>query len=116
MTDQKWKIFLEVPDNLDESWTNIALIGGMADGVEDEYSLANNFKRVGDVLLRHGLKDFEAYQLLYPVLYNYRHAIELYLKTFVTPKKRTHDLSKLMDQFSEYIKENHGVEIPAWFK
>lgn len=116
MAKQELKIFLDVPDDLDETWTHVALFGGMVDGAHDDYSLANNFKQAGDILIQRGLGNLEAYELLYPVLYNYRHAIELYLKAIVTPQKRNHDLATLMEQFKKFMKETHGEEVPRWFE
>lgn len=116
MAGQELKIFLDVPDDLDETWTHVALFGGMVDGAHDDYSLANNFKQAGDILIQRGLNELEAYELLYPVLYNYRHAIELYLKAIVTPKKRNHDLATLMQQFRILMKEIHSEEVPVWFE
>ncbi|MBN8590749.1 MAG: hypothetical protein J0M33_03280 [Anaerolineae bacterium] len=116
MTNQELKIFLDIPDDLDEMWTHVALFGGMVDGAHDDYSLANNFRQAGDILIQRGLGDIDAHELLYPVLYNYRHAIELYLKAIVKPKERNHDLSKLMKQFNKFIQETHSEKVPAWFE
>jgi hypothetical protein len=116
MAKQELKIFLDIPDDLDETWTHVALFGGMVDGAHDAYSLANNFRQAGDILIQRGLGDLEAYELLYPVLYNYRHAIELYLKAIVKSPKKTHKLATLMEQFKKITKENYGEEVPAWFE
>lgn len=116
MVNQRWKIFLDVPDDIDETWTHAALFGGMVDGAHDDYSLANNFRMAGDILIQRGLEHFGAYELLYPVLYNYRHAIELYLKAIVKPVKRNHDLAGLMNQFKNLLKERHNVNVPTWFE
>lgn len=115
MTENKWRIFLDVPDDLDETWTHVALFGGMVDGAHNEYSLACNFKQSGDVLIKHGLKDMEAYELLYPVLFNYRHAVELYLKALVQPQKRNHDLGNLLNQLENLLANHHATEMPKWF-
>ncbi|MBZ0276661.1 MAG: HEPN domain-containing protein [Anaerolineae bacterium] len=116
MTKQELKIFLDIPDDLDETWTHVALFGGMVDGAHDFYSLANNFKQAGDVLIQRGLGNLEAYELLYPVLFNYRHAIELYLKAILKSQEKIHDLAKLMKQFKKFVKENYGEDVPAWFE
>lgn len=116
MAKQELKIFLDIPDDLDETWTHVALFGGMVAGAHDDYSLANNFKKAGDILIQRGLHDLEAYELLYPILYNYRHAIELYLKAIVKPQKRNHDLATLMEQFKKFMQETYSEEVPGWFE
>jgi hypothetical protein len=118
MVNNQSKIFLDVPDDIDETWTHVALIGGMVDRAKDEYSLAKYFKQAGDILIQQGLGlgHAEAYELLYPVLHNYRHAIELYLKAIVKPSKRNHDLASLMEQFKKLLNDHHGTGVPTWFE
>lgn len=116
MAEKGWQIFADVPDDLDETWTHAALFGGMVDLAHNDYSLALNFKHAGDVLVKFGLKDMEAYELLYPVLFNYRHAIELYLKALVQPQKRNHDLGYLLECLKKLLKDHYTTEMPMWFQ
>lgn len=116
MTKEVWQIFADVPDDLDETWTHVALFGGMVDLAHSDYSLALRFKQASDVLIKHGLKDMEAYELLYPVLFNYRHAIELYLKALIQPEKRNHDLGYLLKCFEKLLMDHHHTEMPTWFR
>ncbi|HMN12756.1 MAG TPA: hypothetical protein PKD55_10580 [Bellilinea sp.] len=117
MSDKRGQIFQEVPNDIDATWTHVTLFGGMVDGAHDDYTLAWNFKQAGDILIQHGLKVSDACDLLYPVLYSYRHAIELFLKAIVKPAKRKHhDLARLLDQFEEKMKQNHNVEVPTWIQ
>lgn len=118
MTKKVWQIFAGVPDELDETWTHVALLGGLIDLAHSDYSLALNFKRASDALIKYGLDlgDMEAYELLYPVLFNYRHAIELYLKALVQPKKRDHNLGSLLKGLEKLLRDHHTTEMPMWFR
>jgi hypothetical protein len=108
-------IFREVPDEIDESWRHGALVGGMVDlATEQRGMLATSFKRAGDTLLVAALATESADDLLYPVLFNYRHSIELYLKAIVGPARRNHDLAGLISQFQDVVRAQFGVEVPAW--
>ncbi|MDX1995005.1 MAG: hypothetical protein SF029_21670 [bacterium] len=113
MTLQEWKIFQDVPEEIDETWRHVALFGGMVDLAKTDYSLACDFKHAGDILISRGLNhhDREAYELLYPVLYLYRHAIELYLKAIIRPKKRDHNLGYLFAELEKLLSQHYGVDV-----
>lgn len=109
------EIFEEVPDEIDESWRHGALLGGMVDlAMKERGVLAASFKRAGDALLAAALSQDLANELLYPVLYNYRHALELYLKAAVAPTRRSHDFRGLVKLFRCVVFERLGVEVPGW--
>jgi hypothetical protein len=68
----------EPPDDLDETWRHgIFLNGG---GVDEYLELARSYKQSADALLNSALKSGEPRDWGYPVLFAYRHALELYLK------------------------------------
>lgn len=76
------------------------LIGGSTMRVyEDLYMLAESYRRAGDTLVDAWLSEQEEYWAAYPTMYNYRHAIELYLKYLfpeeASKKRPTHDLNPL---------------------
>lgn len=114
MDIKKWKIFQDIPQDMDETWTHIALWGGMTEGGYQIYQIARNFKTAGDILVDKGLDQDEGYNLIYPVMFNYRHAIELYLKALVKPEKNNHDLSALFTQLKQLLAK-HNKQIPDWF-
>ena len=109
------EVFVEVPAEIDESWVHGALVGGMIDlAARKRGALASSFKRAGDTLLLAALASDSADELLYPILFNYRHSIELYLKAIVEPTPHGHDLNGLIKKFREVILEEFGVEVPGW--
>jgi hypothetical protein len=109
------EIFQDVPAELEESWRHGGLIGGMSElAMREPGALARSFKRAGDTLLAASLAAGSVDELIYPVLFNYRHSIELYLKAIVDPTQRNHDLNGLIGQFQRAVFERLSVEVPAW--
>src|SRR5258708_6647989 len=115
MTDEQWKIFQDVSNDIDETWIHVAILGGMVDRAYDTYQVARNYKTAGDLLIEKGLQDVPAYDLIYPVMFLYRHAVELYLKAIMKPAKRNHSLSGLFTELQQMLKAKHGTEVPDWF-
>lgn len=82
-------IFREFSDELMGS--NVWMIGGMAE-CSDKLTLAKSYKKAGDSLINIGINDNTERDIIYPAIYNYRHATELYLKSLLRKEKETHDL------------------------
>jgi superfamily I DNA/RNA helicase len=108
-------LFQELPENLDESWRHGTVIGGMAE-IGDAFALAESYNLAGDMLVDVALSTGEAYELIYPVIYNYRHATELYLKATVVSKEKTHDLLRLLQEFKKLLKAEFDATLPEWFE
>lgn len=106
-------IFSEHQDDINIQ--SSVIFGGMAP-LGDILSLANAFKESGDMLVASFLNDLDAYKYISPILYQYRHAIELYLKYAVVTDDRTHNLLKLYSKFKGRIKDEFGEDIPSWFE
>jgi hypothetical protein len=52
----------------------------------------------------------------FPMLYLYRHSIELFLKDTLNQKENGHNLSGLLGKLVEQIKQQHNVDVSAgWF-
>lgn len=109
-------LFQEPPEDLDVSRRHGALVGGMAACALDTFSLADSYKLAGDVLVDAAMLTAEAYELIYPILFNYRHATELYLKATVVPAIEGHRLTPLLDRLRNVLRRDHTVEIPEWFE
>jgi hypothetical protein len=110
------KIFQDVPNEIDETWRHGAILGGMAEGAYDHLAVADAYKLAGDTLVKQALSNSEAYELIYPIMFNYRHCLELYLKIIIKPTKRTHGLQSLVQELNEYTKVRYSTELPQWFK
>src|SRR5260221_11668361 len=89
-------LFEEVPDDVDETWRHIVLMGGMAmrDPTPSFLTAARTYRWAADVLAAAAIHDGELWRTTDPVLFLYRHALELYLKALM-PKEWGHDLTAL---------------------
>jgi hypothetical protein len=116
MSLNDFKIFQEPPIDLDETWRHGALLGGITAGAYDGLAIASAFKTAGDQLIKGVPSEVEAYEVIHPILYCYRHSIELYLKAIVRPSKKDHLLKELSELFAKQIKSRYGVELAKWVK
>ena len=91
------------------------LIGGMAS--YDEEFMAKAYKEAADMLVEQALRrKHRSWEVAPPILFLYRHTVELYLKRVVKPKERNHSLSELVEEASEIAKRRVGKSIPNWAK
>ena len=109
-------IFQDPPPNVDETWTQGGMFGGMCG--YDQQALAESYFRAADTLIAaieaqdDGL---EGRDVINPVLDAYRHGIELYLTIIVQPESRSHDLEALLVAFLGHVQIRHGQAVPSWF-
>lgn len=108
-------LFQEPPEELDETWDWGTIVGGMANASYDPLDLAESFRFAGDAATNAALGDPERYLLIFPVMYNYRHATELYLKS-VFPESHGHDLGVLLDRLQSYLRSEFNASMPRWFE
>jgi hypothetical protein len=89
------------------------MLGGMT-GYDDE-SLARSYFMAGGMLIEQVLTTGERGQeVICPILYVYRHGIELYLKVIIRPAERNHSIGSLLDAFCRHIKSQYGERVPSW--
>ncbi|MFZ4071980.1 MAG: hypothetical protein ACOYJ6_17995 [Caulobacterales bacterium] len=62
--------------------------------------------------IRNG--EWEDHRLANPVLYLYRHSIELFLKATLGGTAKTHDLARLSEEFRTFIKAEFEADLPDW--
>lgn len=108
-------LFIDPPDNLDETWKHGILFSGLA-VFGDTFSLADSYKYAGDNLIDIALKNEEGWELFCPAVYNYRHATELYMKAVIGKYKQSHDLLYLLNKLKEFLKMELHSTIPDWFE
>jgi hypothetical protein len=100
-------ILQEPPDDLDETWRHgILLNGGSVNGF---LALARNYRESADALLDAALENIEPRELGYPVLFAYRHTLELYLKIIGEIDDHTHSLGDCV----RLVEKRHGHRIPS---
>jgi hypothetical protein len=103
-------VFQEVPEEIDETWQHGVLIGGMAS--QNWLQVARAYKKAADELLKQALSLYEPHELDYPIIFLYRHTIEVYLKAMLNAPPETHDLGRLM----ELLEQHFGNKIAPWVK
>ncbi len=108
-------IFIDVPENIDESWKHGVVLTGLSQ-FADTFYLANSYKIAGDKLIDSALENEDGYKLYCPAIYNYRHATELYLKAITNHNIQTHNLVPLFDRFKKLLSTDYNTIIPQWFQ
>ena len=85
----------------------------------DTVYIARVYKSTGDILVEEALSS-GAYMLDYGIFYNYRHAIELYLKVIIEfdPEKEGENYKKWHDLLwlTEKLEDQLGESLPDWMK
>ena len=90
------------------------LLGGMVE-TADRLNIAQDYMEAAYVLTESIKKgDWEDYRLASPVLFLYRHSIELFLKGVMGETRKIHRLADLADGFAEFIRQRYGKDVPAW--
>lgn len=107
-------IFEDPPEDINETWTHGAILGGMI--WFDDDSLARSYFLAGETLVDNVLSEGgeRGQDLISPILYVYRHGIELYLKVITQPKKKNHSLGSLLEAFCNHIRSKYNENVPKW--
>lgn len=103
-------IFQEPPDEMDETWQHGVLIGGMA--CRDLLQVARAYKLAADELVKQALSNYEPHELDYPILFLYRHTVEIYVKAALENPPEHHDLSQLI----QLLEAECGKKLAGWIK
>ena len=100
----------------DESETNhLILIGGMA--TYDKERMAIAYKAAGDMLIEYALASGDrSWEVTAPVLFLYRHTVELYLKWVVYDSENNHNIAKLVEEADQIAMRKVGKNLPDWVK
>jgi hypothetical protein len=104
---------IELPEDIDETWRHGVLFVGISE-FGDTFVLAKSYKLAGDRLIEVSLKNDESRELYAPAIFNYRHAVELYIKAIIGKHKQTHNLLTLLEKLKIYLKEEFNAELPNW--
>jgi DNA-binding transcriptional MerR regulator len=103
-------LFQEVPEEIDETWQHGVLIGGMAS--RDWPQVARSHKLAADELVRHALSQGEPHEIDYPIIYLYRHAVEVYLKAMLKARPEHHVIGELIG----LLERECGNKVAGWVK
>jgi HEPN domain-containing protein len=106
-------IFEDCPDHVGESDFDFGLLvtgmGSMA-GIE----VARSFAEAANHLLETAEKNRESWEAAYPILFCYRHALELYLKSILPKAKKAHGLEDLWKELRPYIESRYQIDQVNW--
>lgn len=95
----------EPPEDLDETWGHGILLSGS--GRYERFELARNYRHMAESMLQSALEKGELDHLAYPVLFAYRHTLELYLKTIGEIDEATHSLRRCV----HLVEKRYGKKI-----
>lgn len=113
----KRPLFMEIPDDIGRSDPFDGppgfLLGDM--GQPSKLELSEQYFDAANQLIENIQKQrCEDYRLVYPVLFLYRHALELMLKGSICNKSNHHKLNNLADDYAKYIQEEFKQSVPSW--
>ncbi len=115
-------IFIDPPENIEELASEETVLFGGLSRFGDWHQLAKAYKHAGDLLVNSAIDNHSGYELICPIIYNYRHATELFLKSTLQvsddmlKKEIGHNLVKATNIFEHNIKEKFNEDLPEWFK
>jgi len=102
----------EPPGDLDETWTHGILLNGGS--VNEFLELARNYRQSAETMLDSALKSGEPRDWAYPVIYAYRHTLELYLKIIGEIEEATHSLSDCVRLIEKSYRQKLGSPVREW--
>jgi len=89
------------------------MVGGMANltfrDIAEQY-----FDAASAAVGKDQERRLEDHRLANPVLYLYRHSIELFIKAALVGAPKTHDLDKIVPQFRALHKSKFGAHLADW--
>jgi hypothetical protein len=103
MNDENaWDLWLRTPEEFLRS------VEAGAKWVQDESTLANQYAMATSLLRDAAQKSGTPWFYAPPILFLYRHALELHLKGLVPQAKPTHDLLALWECLATYVDATYG--------
>jgi len=93
----------------------IFVAGGLIGGIH-KLELADSYKRAGDLLVDNVEKQEENWGIFFPIIFNYRHSIELYIKAILQEQTSTHDLNVLATKLKQILVDKLNLQPPEWFE
>ena len=107
---QHTPILQELPEGIDETWQHGVVLN--AAGVNEFLGLARSYIHTAETLLESAISSGEPREWGYPVLFAYRHTLELYLKIIGEIEDGTHCLRQCVLR----VEKRHGQKLPQQIK
>lgn len=90
-------IFQAPPEGLDASWTHGAIVGGLG-WYTAQADVARSYRVAADALVDQALAAQNSWEVVYPAIFLYRHALEVTLKALFPDERKVHELDKLIEE------------------
>jgi hypothetical protein len=101
-----WSLWLQPPEK------TLNRISAGEDWQRSDFAIANEFAMAANLLRDAALRSGTPWFYGHPILFLYRHALELHLKTVLPkPERPTHNLLQLRDALATWMKTTYGVDI-----
>lgn len=89
------------------------LIGGLT--ASERVELAEQYLMAANLLVESIRKQEVAdFEIAYPVLFLYRHALEVLIKHLIGSDVNHHRLDALADDLVRFARDQHGEQVPSW--
>lgn len=95
----------EPPEDLDQTWRHGILLSGSRR--YERFELARNYRYMAESMLQAALEQDDLDHRAYPVLFAYRHTLELYLKVIGEINETIHSLKKCV----QLVEKRYGKKI-----
>jgi len=105
-------ILQDPPSDLDETWTHGVLLHSM--GTSLYLELARNYRCSAESLLEEALVTRTSRDSAYPILFAYRHTLELYMKIIGEIDVRTHSLRQCVHLVEKRLGKSIAAPIKGW--
>lgn len=113
MSDDLHKIFTDPPDGLgEEDFYFGTFVPGM--GSMENVEVARAFSEAADRLMEAAATRQESWEAAYPILFCYRHALEMYLKALLPEGTQGHRLNDLVRLLMPYLQSHYSADDVAW--
>ena len=101
--NHKIPIFQEPPEQVDETWTYGAMVGGLG-WLTQQQDIARSYRRAATTLIEKALDERLSWEIVYPVLFLYRHAVEINLKSLFPSSLKQHSLVEMIEKVDQQIR------------
>lgn len=114
--DLNWRLFADPPDE-PETQYGAMLVNYSGNTARDTYDMVTSYRAAAFRLLDAAMKHGEAWESVDPILFCFRHALELNLKSLHTGARlRTHGLKPMADALHERLSSRYPTVQVDWLR
>ncbi|WP_242218815.1 hypothetical protein [Shinella zoogloeoides] len=114
--DLNWRLFADPPDE-PETQYGAMLVNYSGNTARDTYDMVTSYRAAAFRLLDAAMKHGEAWESVDPILFCFRHALELNLKSLHTGARlRTHGLKPMADALHERLSSRYPTVQVNWLR